>query len=48
MIRRFVDLLGRTMWDFPGSRDELGGRYLVLAHAKPLIEVHPCTFGGRR
>ncbi|MEU4561848.1 YciI family protein [Actinoplanes sp. NPDC023936] len=38
IIRRFVDLLGRTMWDFPGSRDDGGGRYLVLAHAKPLID----------
>jgi uncharacterized protein len=36
LVRRYVDLLGRTMWDFPGPRDEGGGRYLILAHAKPL------------
>lgn len=38
IVRRFVDLLGRTMWDFPGRRDEGGGRYLILAHAKPLMD----------
>jgi len=37
-VRRFVDLLGRTMWDFPGRRDEEAGRYLVLAHGKPLVD----------
>jgi uncharacterized protein YciI len=35
-IRRYVDLLGQTMWDFPGERDQRAGRYLILAHAKPL------------
>nr|WP_296071437.1 YciI family protein [uncultured Actinoplanes sp.] len=37
-VRRFVDLLGRTMDDFPGRRDEAAGRYLILAHAKPLTD----------
>lgn len=37
IVRRFVDLLGRTMWDFPGRRDP-GGHYLVLARAKPLTD----------
>ncbi|MCO8273956.1 YciI family protein [Actinoplanes sp. TRM 88003] len=34
-IRRYVDLLGRTMWDFPGGRAE---RFLILAHARPLMD----------
>ena len=38
LVRRYVDLLGRTMWDFPGSRDEGPGRYLILAHARPLMD----------
>lgn len=38
IVRRFVDLLGRTMWDFPGPRDEGRGRYLILAHARPLMD----------
>ncbi|MHB1593868.1 MAG: YciI family protein [Streptosporangiaceae bacterium] len=29
MLRRWRNLLGRTMWDFPGGRDG-GSRYLVL------------------
>lgn len=29
MVRRWRNLLGRTMWDFPGGR-EGGNRYLVL------------------
>ncbi|MFE7644696.1 YciI family protein [Streptomyces phaeoluteigriseus] len=29
MLRRWRNLLGRTMWDFPGGRDG-GERYLVL------------------
>ncbi|GAB3146106.1 YciI family protein [Microbispora hainanensis] len=29
MIRRWRNVLGRTMWDFPGGRDG-GNRYLVL------------------
>jgi uncharacterized protein len=29
MLRRWRNLLGRTMWDFPGGRDG-GDRYLVL------------------
>jgi uncharacterized protein len=36
LVRRFVDLLGRTMGDFPGRRDGTGRCHLVLAHAKPL------------
>ncbi|WP_250036553.1 YciI family protein [Paractinoplanes maris] len=37
-VRRYVDLLGRTMGDFPGERGEGPGRYLVLAHGKPLMD----------
>ncbi|MDR0346338.1 MAG: YciI family protein [Nocardiopsaceae bacterium] len=29
LLRRWRNLLGRTMWDFPGSRDD-GNRYLIL------------------
>jgi uncharacterized protein len=29
LLRRWLNLLGRTMWDFPGGRDG-GNRYLVL------------------
>ncbi|WP_250300908.1 YciI family protein [Streptomyces sp. A 4/2] len=29
MLRRWRNLLGRTMWDFPGGRTE-GNRYLVM------------------
>ena len=29
LLRRWRNLLGRTMWDFPGGRSE-GNRYLVL------------------
>ncbi|GLX05272.1 YciI family protein [Microbispora sp. NBRC 16548] len=29
MVRRWRNVLGRTMWDFPGGRDG-GNRYLVL------------------
>jgi uncharacterized protein YciI len=35
IVRRFVDLLGRTMWDFPGGRDDT---YLILAHGRPLLD----------
>jgi uncharacterized protein YciI len=31
MLRRWRNLLGRTMWDFPGGPTE-GTRYLVLGH----------------
>jgi uncharacterized protein YciI len=31
LIRRFDNLLGRTMWEFPGGADE--PRFLVIAHA---------------
>jgi hypothetical protein len=31
VVRRFENLLGRTMWDFDGTGDP---RYLVLAHAR--------------
>jgi hypothetical protein len=58
LLRRWRNLLGRTMWDFPGGRDG-GRRFLVLAlGAGPArailtpgrysaIEVHPWQFGGR-
>src|SRR6202042_2822363 len=29
LLRRWRNILGRTMWDFPGGRDN-GRRYLVL------------------
>jgi uncharacterized protein len=29
LLRRWRNMLGRTMWDFPGGRDDTG-RYLVL------------------
>jgi uncharacterized protein YciI len=38
LVRRYTDLLGRTMWDFPGGPDEKPGRHLILAHAKPLTD----------
>ena len=31
LIRRFTNLLGRTMWDYPGAPDD--ARFLVVAHA---------------
>ena len=31
LIRRFNNLLGRTMWEFPGAPDDT--RFLVIAHA---------------
>jgi uncharacterized protein YciI len=37
LIRRFVNVLGGTMWDFPG-RDE-DNRYLIIAHARPGAEA---------
>ena len=33
LIRRFNNLLGRTMWEFPGASDE--PRFLVIAQALP-------------
>jgi uncharacterized protein YciI len=33
LIRRFRNLLGRTMWEFRGDPD--AGRFLVIAHARP-------------
>jgi hypothetical protein len=33
LIRRFDNLLGRTMWEFPGGTD--GPRFLVIAHGLP-------------
>ncbi|MEV0584453.1 YciI family protein [Nonomuraea sp. NPDC050310] len=33
MVRRWRNVLGRTMWDFPGGRDG-GDRYLVLGLAE--------------
>jgi uncharacterized protein YciI len=38
LLRRWRNLLGRTMWDFPGGPDEKPGRHLILAHAKPLTD----------
>ncbi|WP_416966704.1 YciI family protein [Streptomyces sp. 4F14] len=32
LLRRWRNLLGRTMWDFPGGRED-GNRYLVLGLA---------------
>lgn len=33
LIRRFRNLLERTMWEFGGDRD--AGRHLVITHARP-------------
>ncbi len=33
LLRRWRNLLGRTMWDFPGGRTG-GNRYLVLGRAR--------------
>jgi uncharacterized protein YciI len=33
LIRRFRNLLGRTMWEFGGDPD--ASRFLVIAHARP-------------
>lgn len=33
-VRRFANLLGRTMWEFPG-RDREADRFLVLGHTRP-------------
>jgi hypothetical protein len=33
LLRRWRNLLGRTMWDFPGGRDD-GNRYLLLGLAE--------------
>jgi uncharacterized protein len=39
LLRRWRDLLGRTMWDFSGGRDG-GNRYLVLGlGAGPAVDV---------
>jgi hypothetical protein len=37
LIRRFNNLLGRTMWDFPATPDD--PRFLVIAHAVPLPDL---------
>ena len=43
LIRRFDNLLGRTMLEFPGGSDD--PRFLVIAHAPeagmPLRDLHP-------
>ncbi len=40
LLRRWRNLLGRTMWDFPGGRDG-GNRYLVLGLGpeQPAVEL---------
>jgi uncharacterized protein len=39
LLRRWRNLLGRTMWDFPGGRDG-GNRYLVLGlYAGPAADL---------
>ncbi|MEW1845275.1 YciI family protein [Nonomuraea angiospora] len=42
MVRRWRNVLGRTMWDFPGGR-EGGDRYLVLGlgSGRPADQVPP-------
>ena len=43
LIRRFRNLLGRTMWEFGGDPD--ASRFLVIAHARPgANEPHPDSF----
>jgi uncharacterized protein len=39
LLRRWRNLLGRTMWDFPGGRTD-GNRYLVLGlGAQPAVDL---------
>ena len=41
LLRRWRNVLGRTMWDFPGGRDE-ANRYLVLGFgAGPGVDLEP-------
>jgi uncharacterized protein YciI len=41
LLRRWRNLLGRTMWDFPGGRDG-GSRYLVIGlGAGPAADLTP-------
>ena len=42
LLRRYRNLLGRTMWDFPGGRTG-GDRYLVLGLGAGELEVPPGT-----
>ena len=39
LIRRFEDLLGRTMWEFPGEAVE--PRFFVIAHGSPDLSALP-------
>ena len=50
LLRRWRNLLGRTMWDFPGGRDG-GNRYLVLGLGTGQaadLSVPPGQDGGNR
>jgi uncharacterized protein YciI len=39
LLRRWTNVLGRTMWDFPGGRD-VGNRYFVLGlGAEPALDL---------
>ena len=40
LIRRFTNLLGRTMWEFPAAPDN--PRFMVIAHA-PAFDLPPRT-----
>jgi uncharacterized protein YciI len=41
LVRRWRNLLGRTMWDFPGGA-EGGSRFLLIGHGRPAPPV-PAT-----
>jgi uncharacterized protein len=45
LLRRWRNLLGRTMWEFPGGRDD-GNRYLVLGLG-PQSAADPAVPSGR-
>ena len=48
LVRRFENLLGRTMWEFPGASEE--PRFLVIAHSRRIpapAESLPAALGRR-
>jgi uncharacterized protein len=44
VIRRFENLLGRTMWQFPGN--SLDPRFVVIAHVGNAVGEHPQSVPG--
>lgn len=45
LVRRWRNMLGRTMWDFAGEVS--GDRPYARAGLYDIIEVHSWQFGGR-